>query len=219
MPTDLADGGPLYAETDLTRAIAEPWNAASASVFVLVALFWLVRLWGHYRSFPFVTACMPLLALGGVGGTLYHASRASYVFFLLDVVPISLLILSASLYLWARLLPPRGALALLVPTVAVGLLLPRAEPSHLIINLTYLLLVGLILLPTLLTLAARRGDGAVWVVLALASFGVALFFRIADLGWPLAALPMGTHWLWHLFGALATLGVIEFVYRVERTPL
>src|SRR4051812_42771398 len=57
---DPGDGGPIYAETDLSRVIAEPWNAASASVFVLVALVWMVRLRGRYREHPFLTACLPL---------------------------------------------------------------------------------------------------------------------------------------------------------------
>ena len=32
-------------------------------------------------------------------------------------------------------------------------------------------------------------------------------------------LPMGTHWLWHTFGAITTQLVTEYFYRIEGKPL
>ena len=32
-------------------------------------------------------------------------------------------------------------------------------------------------------------------------------------------LPMGSHWLWHTFGAISTALLVEFFYRVERDGL
>src|SRR5262245_28804955 len=75
------DGGPVYVETERnldrvgTGAVVEPWNAASALLFLVVVVVWLVRLRGRYRKHPFLTCCLPLLAAGGVGGVVYHAFR------------------------------------------------------------------------------------------------------------------------------------------------
>ena len=48
------DGGPMYLETNLERFIAEPFNAASAAMFLLIVAYWLVRLRGQYRRHLFV---------------------------------------------------------------------------------------------------------------------------------------------------------------------
>ena len=54
---------------------------------------------GPVRQYPFLTACMPILLAGGIGGTLYHAFRTQRAYFLLDVIPISLLGLAGAIYL------------------------------------------------------------------------------------------------------------------------
>ena len=53
------------------------------------------------------------------------------------------------------------------------------------------------------------------MVAALASFAVAWFCRLVD-GTLMSDLPMGTHWLWHTFGAITTALMIEYFYRLER---
>ncbi len=209
------DGGPVYVETNLERLVAEPWNAASAVAFLGLVAFWALRLRGRYRRHPFLTACLPVLAAGGVGGALYHAFRCSYAFFLLDIVPIAVLALAVSLFFWARLLPRRGFLLVLVPASVFGGAVLRYEPYQWATNLFYPVLAAAVLVPAVLLLAATRGRDGAWVVLALASFGVALLLRQADSAWGVAALPMGTHWLWHLFGAGSTACLAEYVYRLE----
>src|SRR5262249_1785758 len=75
----LADGGPKSRETDLSRDrwIVEPWNAATASLFILISLFWAWKLRGRYRQFLFLSLCLLILGVGGIGGTLYHGFRSS----------------------------------------------------------------------------------------------------------------------------------------------
>ena len=66
-PGRLADGGPIYLETDLTQTIVEPFNTVTAVLFLFLAGMWLVSLWGRFRQRPFLTFCLPILAVGGVG--------------------------------------------------------------------------------------------------------------------------------------------------------
>lgn len=221
------DHGPLYTETPLEIRehspyhgwIAEPWNAGTAFLFVLIALFWMWRLKGQYRRFPFLTMALPLLFAGGVGGTLYHGLRNWVGFFLLDLVPIYLLGVAASLYLWLRLGPNLrnlfGMLALLVGFQALG---RWKFPPHWSINISYAALALIILSPILVALWRTNFRHVGWVAAALVSFGIAWICRLAD-AWQPPLLPMGTHWLWHGFGALTTWCVTEYLYHIAMIDL
>jgi len=213
------DGGPIYYETSFDRLIAEPWNAASAAIFLVLVVMWAVRLRGRHGRFAFLSGCLPVLAIGGLGGTLYHAFRISRVFFLLDVWPILLLCFAASVYLWVKCLPRWWHVCFIVPPfIVLQPLLFQFVPLHQAINASYAMMGGMIAVPTGLVLAQTRFRHGRWVFLALACFATALFFRAAD-AWRPPLLPIGTHWLWHAFGALACAAVTEFLYRFRRDEL
>ncbi|EMR01263.1 hypothetical protein [Cesiribacter andamanensis] len=93
-----ADGGPVYAETDLSRPLVEPWNAVSSLAILLPAVYWALRLRGQYRQHPFLALCLPLLFLGGLGSTLYHAFRSHRLWLMLDITPTALLTLLLALF-------------------------------------------------------------------------------------------------------------------------
>ena len=73
------DDGPIYRETtDLSQFIVEPWNAFSSLTFWIPACIFLWQLQGRYRQQAFVVYfCIPMLVLGGLGSTLFHALRSS----------------------------------------------------------------------------------------------------------------------------------------------
>src|SRR3954471_21330001 len=83
------DHGPLYTETPAELkagapypgTIAEPWNAATAFLFVLIVVYWVARLRGRLKRHSFLAVALPLLFVGGVGGTLYHGLRNWVGFF------------------------------------------------------------------------------------------------------------------------------------------
>lgn len=222
----LPDGGPPYTETPLdpyapdAPYIAEPWNAVTASFFVFIAIAWLWRLRGRYREYPFVSCCMPILLTGGIGGTLFHATRVSVIYFQLDVLPIGLLGLLGAMYMalrvWGRVWGWLLVLAAGVFYIAINgvffALFPRTIQWS--INMNYAALAAMVLVPTLLMLWRTRFRHAGWIVAALISFAIAWVCRLIDrdIG---DTLPMGSHWLWHTFGAITTALVIQFFYKVE----
>jgi hypothetical protein len=227
------DGGPKYKETYPTdtigiRPVAEPFNAVTAALFILIVFGWAWRLWGRYHKYPFITACMPILLAGGVGGTLYHATRSSVVWFLMDVIPISLLGAAGAIYLTVRLGRAMGLWKVL--GVSVGLLavylfvngilfqLIQFDNRNLRVNLSYATLAAILLVPLGATLVRTRFRYWAWVAGGLASFAIAWFCRLVD-NTPGFDLPMGTHWLWHTFGAITTQLVTEYFYRIEGKPL
>jgi hypothetical protein len=221
------DGGPVYTETPAEirmqnpypGLVAEPWNAATAFLFVLVATFWFVRLRGRLRRYPFLALSLPLLLVGGVGGTLYHGLRNWVGFFLMDVIPIYLLGLIVSIYWWVRLGPRvRHLLSMLVVLAFLQLIGMWQLPPHWAINVSYAMLAMLMLVPLSLVLVRTRGRHAGWVATALVAFAVAWFCRLAD-AWDDPLLPMGSHWLWHTFGAATTTALTEYVYLIEGVNL
>jgi hypothetical protein len=222
----LPDGGPRYIETPPDPQapdapfVAEPWNTVTASFFIWIALVGLWRLWGRYRDYPFATCCLPILLAGGIGGTLFHATRTSRFFFLLDVIPISLLGLAGAVYM-AYQLVGRRRIWLLFFLILFYAFINRVFFSalgpmnrQLSINLSYASLAVVVLTPVLLVLWRMRFRHAGWIVGGLVSFAIAWFFRLVD-QYSGEYLIMGSHWLWHTFGAICTALVIEYFYKVE----
>jgi hypothetical protein len=212
----LKDGGPRYYETDLSRTVVEPWNATTAALFILIVLYWLLGD-KKLRNRPVMLLSIPILAVGGVGGTLYHAFRNSSITLVMDYLPITILTVMASLYFFVKVLPHWWYIFLISGGMALGQMaafewLPPAYAS----NISYAQLAIFILLPMLWYLWKTRFRNAWIVLLSLSLFGMALFFRWADV-WRPPLLPMGTHWLWHLFGSLSCHFLLLFVWRVD-TP-
>jgi hypothetical protein len=222
----LPDGGPRYVETppDPTAPgapfVAEPWNAVTASFFIFIALAWLWRLRKQYRDYLFVVCCMPILLAGGIGGTLFHGTRALRLYFLLDVVPISLLGLLGAVYMAYRYVGQNRLwilFAFLIFYAAANrLFFAMLGPMNrqLSINLSYASLAAIVLTPVGLVLWRTRFRHGGWVVAGLISFGIAWFFRLVD-QYSGEYLTMGSHWLWHTFGAISTAMMIQFFYKVE----
>jgi hypothetical protein len=224
----MPDRGPRYTETPAdpyasdAPFIAEPWNAVTASLFIWIGLVWPWRLRGRFKNYPFLVCCMPIFLAGGIGGTLYHGTRSSAVWFLLDVIPISLLGLAGALYMAFRFLGRRQLWmlpALVVLYIVCNQILFSAVgriSSQLRINLSYASLAVLILIPVGMVLWSTRFRHGGWVVAGIISFVFAWIFRLVDRDPDMVAhMPMGTHWLWHTFGAITTLLMVEYFYLVE----
>jgi hypothetical protein len=210
----LLDGGPIYRETDLSHIIAEPLNALTALPYLVLAIIWLIRIAPRIRQFRFLTACLALLAIGGIGGTLFHALRASRIFLLLDFGPIVILAFLVSFYFWEI---AAGHWWKGVPVTLSLFGLQRALffilPRHLSINISYLLTALVILIPTLLVVRRRRPHDGRKILWATGLFGAGLFCRYFD---PLTPdwLTVGSHWLWHLFAWGAVVILVRFVYEL-----
>jgi hypothetical protein len=82
------------------------------------------------------------------------------------------------------------------------------------VNISYASLAVVVLTPMALVLVRTRFRHVGWVAAGVISFVIAWFFRLVD--HELATtLPMGSHWLWHTFGAITTVLIIEYFYLVE----
>ncbi len=213
------DGGPLYTETNLSQWIVEPWNAASAFIFLLIVIYWAIRLKGIYQQYRFMSVSTAMLAVGGVGGIIYHAFRMSPVFLYMDWLPIMILCLAVSIYFIVQLSKNwTMALAVLAGSVMVQISILRSGwiSDRWAVSINYIWMALMVLIPTALIIYKTRFHKAQYVFYALGAFVLAIFFRIAD---PWQWLPMGTHFLWHFFGAIACHSMFYYVYSFKKYQL
>lgn len=213
----LADGGPIYRETDLSHFVAEPFNGISALLFFFIAAYWLFKIGRNFRSHLFLSFLLVILAVGGVGGTLFHAFRAKHIFFLMDVVPIMVAGTLTGLYVWTQVFRrPVYALVALPPFVLFQRWFAAEVSRQWAITVSYLCLALLILVPLFLLVRKEGYRGLRLLSISVGCFLVAVFFRYVD-RFPLSWIPQGTHWLWHTFSAIAVFFLAK--YLVQRaTP-
>ncbi len=212
----LPDGGPVYTETDINATIVEPYNTLSAVLFLILSAYWYGRLKGSFSRFPYLTVALIILSIGGIGGVIYHAFRNSIFFLFMDWVPIMVLCIMTSMYFMFKVLGSwKMAFAYLflffISDRIAWEMIPELD-GNLRANVNYTILGIGVLLPTLLILRKIKYKFWYYVFFAFLSFAIALFFRISD-QWGI--LDVGTHFLWHTFGALAGNFMLLFIHRIN----
>ncbi len=213
-----ADGGMLYTETNLQHVFPEPLNAITSLLFLLLALYWTIKLKGKAAQHKFLSVAIILLYIGGIGGTIYHGLRRWSFFIMMDWLPIMLLCVIAGVYFIARLTKWYYALGLVIAyfgfLVYVRQQMLRNENIQLLININYAVLAELVLFPVLAYLVSTKFRNGRWVGFALIAFILALTFRVAD-QWHWVSF--GTHFLWHVFGAVAAWCMFRYIYLLNAT--
>lgn len=201
----------LYCERVAPGLWGEPLNALTNLAFILAGILLVAALRRDEaaRGDPAIVALVALIFLVGIGSGLFHTFATVWAV-LADVIPVALFIL---LYMYLALyrfvaLPLWGALV----GVAIVLLLVAVMP----------LVFGFGVATYGVALAAMLGVGGFLhfgrrhpagrpILVAAGVFALSLACRTADL--PLcAALPSGTHYLWHLLNAVV-------LYSLTRTMM
>lgn len=210
-----ADGGTLYAETNLQHILPEPLNAITSVLFLIIAFYWTYKIWGRGRHHKFLSIAVSLLYIGGIGGTIYHGLRQWRVFIFMDWLPIMLLCIMAGIYFIAKLTRwYYAAIIVLLYFIFQFMARQYLAPNNmqLFININYAVLAGIVLLPVTGYLIKTKFVFGKWVGIALAAFILALTFRITD-KWELVSF--GTHFLWHVFGAVAAWCMFNYIYLIN----
>ena len=213
------DGGPIYRETtDLSLFIVEPWNAYSSLTFLVPAFLFLWQLRGQSSRHSFlVYFCSPMLILGGLGSTFFHAFRTSPWLLAMDVLPIVLLTLGISIWMWMKVLPKK---ALVIPIIVAFVGLTALSGAFLHgqdrISAGYFVRGVMLFLPCFLFLRQTHFRHSLIFFSAVAFFILALVFRFADEKTAIGFMPWGTHWLWHVSTAVG--GYFLGEYLISNTP-
>ena len=210
------DTGPIYLETLMGRFPVEPWNTYSNLLFLALIVFWFFRVRRNVRDHRFIAYSLPVFLLGWVGGTVYHATRSHEVWLFLDWAPIALLALAVAIFFWHRQGVSWFVAPFLVaaPVVLFGVTISLLDASEAVGP--WLAVVALTILMPLLVHLVRTGWRDFGLVTgALVGFAVAVGLRSIDPSVPIAFLPMGTHWLWHAFAAVAVHLLMLYIYRSD----
>lgn len=214
------DFGPIYAETDLSRTIVEPFNTVSNIGFLILVIYWWRRLkWGPVKSNTILFS-LPVILIGFIGGTVFHATRSHSLWLILDFMPIALTVLGNALLLWFRIyrikkLPVLLCLPLMIALFALIKYIPVSINAR--ISIGYMLQGAFILAPAYVLCILSAYRGMFLLTAAVCSFAVAISFRQFDAALGATLLPMGSHFLWHIFGALSAHLLIRFIYEIEHS--
>lgn len=211
------DGGMLYAETNMKHLFPEPLNMLTSCFFLIIAIYWTVKLWGKGKQHTFLSVAVGLLYIGGIGGTIYHGLRQWRFFIMMDWLPIMLLCIAAGVYFLGRVTRWYNAALFVILYVCFQIFarnqMAKDGNIQLFININYAVLAGMVLLPVLAFLISTKFRYGKWVGFALVAFIAALTFRVTD-GWHL--LDYGTHFLWHTFGAVAAFCMFQYIYLLNK---
>jgi len=209
------DGGQFYYETDLSRFIVEPWNAASSLTFLIPAFIWIYLIRKDLKSHPFFFFCQCLLAIGGIGSALYHAFRVSEVLMLLDVLPITILTIALGLNFWIKVFK-RLSWAIWLNVIFFFIrsyfYFITDDPNG--INIAYFLSGANIGIPLIVILFRTKWRGAFSLALSLSFCLLALYFRFIDDDRP-TLMMIGTHWLWHVFCSFGAYFLSQYLYLID----
>jgi hemolysin III len=213
------DCGPIYKETDMSRMPVEPVNTVSNLIFLFIFIWWAWKTKLNFKKFPLLTFAMPLLLIGWIGGTIYHATRSHYIWLLIDYIPILILVLTAAVYLWKMLVKNWVLVFLLAlgPACIYRILFEMIHVHHTVyISVGYSILAANVVVPAVLHCALKYRRGWKALTAALLCFVIAIVCRQLDYNGIENPLPMGTHFLWHIFGGLSAFFLAHYIYHVEK---
>ncbi|MAM19501.1 MAG: hypothetical protein VX712_04205 [Bacteroidota bacterium] len=206
------DSGPIYQETLQGRLPVEPFNTYSNILFLLIIIYFSVKVYPQARKQAFLAWCLPILFLGYVGGTVYHATRSHDFWMYLDWLPIIILCFAVSVYFIAKLRTSGQRRALLIGIVLLLVVGNRLLPWPVSLQTSagYIGTALGLLLPLFVYMYTEHMRHWNMVALAVFCFCLAISFRIMDRF--VYILPMGSHWLWHCFGALSVFFMMNYIF-------
>ena len=189
----------------------EPLSVVS-NIGFLVAFFFLLK----ERPKGVEKLLVFLILMVGLGSASYHTYRSPLTHFL-DVIPIYLILMTSLFLLLKKLVLNTKTAALLlslfiVLQASLAVILPRNFlRSFLNGSLRYVIAL-FVLLGIYVYAQSRSLKNQRFLLYALVSFTVAIFFRSIDI-LVCPVFPFGTHFLWHIFVSVTAYYTTLFLLR------
>ena len=186
---------------------AEPVNALTNGAFLVAALagFWLWRRQGEGDRAAL--ALILLVFVIGIGSFLFHTMPNGWTV-LADVVPIQLFAFGYFAFALSRFLGTSGLVTAIGTIAFFGFALVLSWAGRAILPAMVAgstgyagFLLGLVGIASVMRRDPSLRRQRKLLVLAGVTFAVSLTMRSVD-GLLCGALPLGTHWLWHLLNAV-----------------
>jgi len=219
------DYGPIYKETQIALSkdslpfIIEPWNTITAIFFIFISIYWLIKISKskNKKDLLFLKFVSFLLLIGGVGGTLYHGFRSHNIFLTLDWGPIVIIALSLVSWIIYKLTNNifKTIILNLLSFILIFVLtyfLSNYLPSSIGISIGYIFLSLYIIIPIIIYLSKNNFKHFNIIFFSFCCFIIGFIFRTIDFN---SDFIMGTHFLWHIFGLLATHLLFIFIAKLS----
>lgn len=198
---------------------SEPLNAISNAAFIIAAMICLMKARQIGRTDALTMLLVVILFAIGVGSFLFHTLANRWAG-LADTLPIVLFILVYLYAATARYLRAPWFMAALSPIGFIGfaILFARMWSNYLpSLNGSQGYFPVLIVLIFYGVILAKRGHpAATGLIAAAALFSLSLTFRSLDQA-TCGVLPIGTHFLWHIFNGIL-LGVVLMAFVRHGAP-
>jgi hemolysin III len=219
------DFGPIYRETNMAGFPVEPWNTASNLIFLFTFFYWAYRIRHSFKEQYMVAISLPILFIGWVGGTIYHATRSHNLWLYMDFLPIYILGFMLAFYFWYKL--TGNVLRIFILTIIPYFLLNFATvyidmSQNVRASTGYFLIFVMAAYPVIKYALNNKSKVNTNLVYAVICFALAITARIGDQSFPetfLTLFPQGTHWLWHTIGGLTTFFMFKFVFEDRQREL
>ena len=213
----LRDGLKPYAETVPGRFPVEPFNAVSSLAFLVVAIYWARKTRMKIIAHPVIVISVPVLVVGALAGALHHAFRDFREIRHLDMVMAFYGVAMACLFFWKKVSDSwvmAFSMTLLFPLL-FRFLLP--DPHHIDSASVVYVAMAIALLPPVALYCANDGMRHFeYPLLASVFFVIGIILREADAYFLASGYPIGTHFLWHVFGALTVCAFFGYAYAVDK---
>jgi hypothetical protein len=205
----------LYCERHGPEFWAEPVNALTNLAFIVAGLWGLYQVRLHRTGTAASAMCWWAIGIG-IGSGLFH-TFANHLTIWADIVPIASFTLAASLFALRRFgrLGWGKTIALFVAVYAAAGAITLALPAgvHAATNGTSGYLPAFLAINAAGVLClVRRSPAGRYLIAASFIFMLAAIGRMLDL-WTCPFIPIGTHFLWHLFNALMLAVVLTAIAR------
>ncbi len=207
---------PIYCEaSNSLSSISEPINVFSNLLFIIVAYFG-YKVINSHKNISKIFYILPVLLVAiGIGSFSYHLSKNTYTL-LADAVPIYIFILF-SLYITLSSLITKKLLILsiLFVFICIQILTIFYIPKE-ILNGSIRHLITLTFISTIGFYIIRHEPKKLFkpFLILVSLYIIAIIFRSID-NQLCNIIPIGTHFAWHIFTALAGYQTIKFLLLIR----
>lgn len=205
-----------YCERSSSGFFAEPLNAISNIAFIFAG-FGIYKLLtkNKIRKIEYKVILL-LILLIGVGSFLWHTIRNPYTL-LLDAIPVALIVALITYILLSKLIEKKLFALLIVALLLAGrFFISSFAPTDSISSLIRNGINAIVFLVLIIWTFKKYGKVAFEGLIVLVIYLLAITMRTVDLE-VCSTFSMGTHFLWHIFNALAVYLAVRFLMKLEKT--
>lgn len=210
------DSGPIYQETVSGRLPVEPYNTFSNLIFLFILMYFAIKIYKNPKQHIFFCFALPIIFASWIGGTMYHATRSHEFWLVLDWLPIMVVCFIGILHFIGKITKNWGfRIMFFLALLSINFIVRKVNfPKGYNISIGYVTTAISVLLPFFWYAKITKWRNIGLIFLGIFFFVVAITFRTIDL--KVNLFPMGTHWLWHLFGGFAVFSLLLYIYKDDK---